>query len=554
MKIQVMADVENAFLPLPPKEVLIPLSNSESMTMLDVILTRILQLYIHNSNSSIAFGAAISVAVDALLSSGGKIFSTVSGIPSVGQGSLEDREDSKVIGTATESRLFNPQDSFYPILATRMAESAISLDLFIGANSYVDVASIGSLCKTSGGQVYFYSGFHISKNGFSLEADFYRAVSRESIFDGIMVLRTSAGLKVVEQFGNFFRRNAGEMDLPTCDSDKTFAVKIGFESKLSTETPAVFQNAVLYTNIRGERRIRVHTLSLPVVNSTSQVFKHADVDSVVNFSLRNVINHVSNSTISDCRKILRENCTEILYTYRKHCAQQTSSGHLILPEALKLLPLYTIGIMKNPILADYTDSDERNFLFGYANTMPLSVAISFCSPRLYALHRLPPESCVYREDGYFQYPPLQIVSAEFLDEAGIYLLDNGLVLSVWVGPEADPSQVREIFGLEDDISLEQMDFYQLQVVPDNSDASALSSKVYTLMETLRYYRPIYNPTVVITRSNLQESLDVQKFMNSLVEDAVELAKGEKPIGPEADRMSYVDFLCYLHRKIQDRFL
>lgn len=37
-------------------------------------------------------------------------------------------------------------------------------------------------------------------------------------------------------------------------------------------------------------------------------------------------------------------CTDALYAYRKFCATVTSSGQLILPEALKLLPLYTLGI------------------------------------------------------------------------------------------------------------------------------------------------------------------------------------------------------------------
>lgn len=36
-------------------------------------------------------------------------------------------------------------------------------------------------------------------------------------------------------------------------------------------------------------------------------------------------------------------CVNILYTYRKFCATASSSGQLILPEALKLLPLYTMG-------------------------------------------------------------------------------------------------------------------------------------------------------------------------------------------------------------------
>lgn len=38
-------------------------------------------------------------------------------------------------------------------------------------------------------------------------------------------------------------------------------------------------------------------------------------------------------------------CINILQSYRKHCASVSSSGQLILPEALKLLPLYTLGMI-----------------------------------------------------------------------------------------------------------------------------------------------------------------------------------------------------------------
>lgn len=37
-------------------------------------------------------------------------------------------------------------------------------------------------------------------------------------------------------------------------------------------------------------------------------------------------------------------CIRVLHSYRQFCATVTSSGQLILPEALKLLPLYTLGI------------------------------------------------------------------------------------------------------------------------------------------------------------------------------------------------------------------
>ena len=49
--------------------------------------------------------------------------------------------------------------------------------------------------------------------------------------------------------------------------------------------------------------------------------------------------------LSLLREKMTNSCVNILYSYRKFCATASSYGQLILPEALKLLPLYTLGIV-----------------------------------------------------------------------------------------------------------------------------------------------------------------------------------------------------------------
>jgi protein transport protein SEC24 len=47
------------------------------------------------------------------------------------------------------------------------------------------------------------------------------------------------------------------------------------------------QCAMVYTNVRMQRRIRVHTLALPVSAEIGVVFRHLDLDTVTNVMLRN---------------------------------------------------------------------------------------------------------------------------------------------------------------------------------------------------------------------------------------------------------------------------
>lgn len=40
--------------------------------------------------------------------------------------------------------------------------------------------------------------------------------------------------------------------------------------------------------------------------------------------------------------------SDVLGVYRKFCAKGANPGQLILPEALKLLPLYALALSKSP--------------------------------------------------------------------------------------------------------------------------------------------------------------------------------------------------------------
>jgi len=55
-------------------------------------------------------------------------------------------------------------------------------------------------------------------------------------------------------------------------------------------------------------------------------------------------NEIPSKALPLVKEQATNSCINALYAYRKFCATVTSSGQLILPEALKLFPLYTLGI------------------------------------------------------------------------------------------------------------------------------------------------------------------------------------------------------------------
>jgi Sec23/Sec24 helical domain len=50
----------------------------------------------------------------------------------------------------------------------------------------------------------------------------------------------------------------------------------------------------------------------------------------------------------ECIHQVHKAVADTLFAYRRHCAQAANPGQLILPEALKLLPLYCLALTKFP--------------------------------------------------------------------------------------------------------------------------------------------------------------------------------------------------------------
>lgn len=115
------------------------------------------------------------------------------------------------------------------------------------------------------------------------------------------------------------------------------------------------------------------------------------------FFCSSAVNQLSTTTAAVLRDSFTQACINILHVYRKTCAANTSSGQLILPESLKLMPLFVLGSMKSRLMRDSVRPDDRAFLMTWLVNMPCNVCIPTVNPRLYSVHDLPEQvmiSCV----------------------------------------------------------------------------------------------------------------------------------------------------------------
>uniref|UniRef100_A0A453K5L5 Sec23/Sec24 trunk domain-containing protein n=1 Tax=Aegilops tauschii subsp. strangulata TaxID=200361 RepID=A0A453K5L5_AEGTS len=313
---------------------------------LEQLLESIPSMFENNRVADSAFGAAMKAGFLAMKPTGGKLLVFQSVLPSVGTGSLSAREtegrSNISSGDKEAHKLLQPVDKTLKTMALEFAEYQVCVDVFLTTQSYTDVASISVVPSTTGGRVYYYFPFSALSDPAKLFNDLRWNITRPQGLEAVMRVRCSQGLQVQDYSGNFCKRVPTDIDLPAIDSDKTIMVSFKHDDKFQENSECGFQCALLYTTVYGQRRIRVINISLPCTSMLSNLFRCADLEAQFTYVVKQAANGIPSSSLSQVRDQVTSTCINILQSYRQYCASVSSSGQLILPEALKLLPLYTL--------------------------------------------------------------------------------------------------------------------------------------------------------------------------------------------------------------------
>ncbi|XP_059643619.1 protein transport protein SEC24 C-like [Cornus florida] len=521
----IVPDVQDVYTPLYT-DVIVPFA--ECRQHLELLLENIPTMFHNNKTADSAFGAAIKAAFLAMKITGGKLLVFQSVLPSVGIGALSAREAEGRTNISTGEKevhkLLQPVDKTLKTMAVELAEYQVCVDVFITTQTYVDVASISAIPRTTGGQVYYYYPFSALSDPAKLYNDLRWNITRPQGFEAVMRIRCSQGLQVQEYFGNFCKRIPTDVDLPSIDCDKTIMVTLKHDDKFQDGSECAFQCALLYTTVFGERRIRVSTLSLPCTSLLSSLFRLADLDTQFACFLKQAASEIPSSPLVQVREQVTNLCINILHSYRKFCATVSSSGQLILPEALKLLPLYTLALVKSTGLRSDGRIDDRSFWINYVSSLSTPLAIPLVYPRMMAIHDLNS-----KELDESVIPPAIPLSSEHLIDGGIYLLENGEDCLIYIGNSADPDIMRQLFGIS------SVDEIPTQFVLQQYDNSS-SKKLNEVVNEIRRQRCSYLRLKLCKK----EDPSGMSFFSYMVEDKTQ------------NGLSYIEFLVHIHRQIQSK--
>ncbi|KFR16196.1 Protein transport protein Sec24C, partial [Opisthocomus hoazin] len=522
-QMMVVSDVADMFVPLLDGFLV---NVNESRTVIASLLDQIPEMFADTRETETVFAPVIQAGLEALKAAecAGKLFIFHTSLPiAEAPGKLKNRDDKKLINTDKEKTLFQPQTSFYNNLAKDCVAQGCCVDLFLFPNQYLDVATLGVVTHQTGGSIYKYAYFQLETDQDRFLNDLRRDVQKEVGFDAVMRVRTSTGIRATDFFGAFYMSNTTDVEMAGLDCDKTITVEFKHDDKLSEDSGALLQCALLYTSCAGQRRLRIHNLSLNCCTQLADLYRNCETDTLINYLAKYAYRGVLSSPVKTVRDALINQCAQILACYRKNCASPSSAGQLILPECMKLLPVYLNCVLKSDVLQPGLEvtTDDRAYIRQLVTSMDVAETNVFFYPRLLPLTKADVDSD--------SLPAAIRNSEERLSKGDIYLLENGLNIFVWVGVNVQQGLIQNLFGVS---SFSQIS-NALSTLPVLENP--FSKKVRSIIDMLQVQRSRYMKLIIVKQEDKLEML----FKHFLVED--------KSLSGGA---SYVDFLCHMHKEIR----
>lgn len=461
----VVSDLDEPFLP-SPEGLLINLE--ENRKAIEKLLLDFPSYFEGTANKHFALGPALRSGHKMISSIGGKLIVFAATLPSIGEGKLSVRDEAAHSGKPKESQmLLNPADKFYKSFAVECNSAQVTIDLFLTGSKYQDVATLSNLPRYTAGQTHFYPSWVCTKiedvNKLSKEVSEH--LSMDIALEAVLRVRCSTGFRMSAFFGNFFNRSSDLCSFPTFPRDQSYVIEVNIEENIPK--PVVyFQAAVLHSTCFGERRIRVMNLALPTSTKLEDIYASADQLALTSYYTHRAIEKALASSLADGRELLIKSVVEVLNVFKKDLfpGNFTGGSSLQISTNLRMLPLLLFSLTKHLGFREQrVPADHRAIALNNLGSLPIHQLIKSIYPTVYSLHNMPdecglPEEIIQvnEETGEEEV----ITSTEILlpepindtkaswENYGLYLIDNGTELFLWVSGDVVPGLVQDLFGTD----------------------------------------------------------------------------------------------------------
>ncbi|VDN82098.1 unnamed protein product [Brugia pahangi] len=526
-------------------------------------------LFESNSSTSCCLGAALTAARELIADIGGRITVFLTIIPDLGPGALRIRENPDQQAVSVDNILpvfmdslqevsnLCPTNDYYKRLALECTGHQIAVDLFLMNNRYSDLSTLGNslflwyslvvfsadMSKFSTGCVFHFPNYHINHAPIQVkrfQKQLNRYLVRKIGFEAVLRIRCTKGLSLHTFYGNFFVRSTDLLAMANVNPDSAIAVQVQMEENLIGINTACFQAAVLYTSSRGDRRIRIHTLCLPVTKDLSTIFSQFDVKCAISLLSKMAVERTfMGASLTDSREAMVNTVVDVFGAYNSAVSRMDRTSCMLSPvTSIRLLPLYVLGMLKHRafIAGQSIRLDSRVAALLLFRSASLEVIDLELYPALYELNH-------FNETD----PPRLHLSFEHINRNGVYLLDTGSYVYVYISSNVEASIIKRLFGvntferIDDEASLFSIMF--LKSCNDNffrflgpfeALDNPFSNRVHNFLRKLSVYRSVFAPVILIREDSPVRNL----FSGRLIDDRTESSH------------SYVEFLNHIRQEMQ----
>lgn len=457
-----VGDIDEPYLPAS-SGLLIPLTDARSQ--LEQLFTRLPETFGNSRNTNFALTAALKSAKEVIGSIGGKIVVVSASLPNLGEGSLAIRNEKQFVDTKKESsQLLTTQHAFYKSFCVDANKQQVTIDLFLASEKYIDVATHANLSRFTSGQLKFYPGFSASNLAdiTKFTKEFSKHINMDFYNEAVMRTRGSHGLKVDTYFGHSFVRASDMAAMPTFPRDQGYVCELSIDESISKEY-AYIQTGILLSTNNGQRRVRVLTICIPTTDSISQVFASADQLTLAKFYASKAISKINLGTsLIETREHLDKQVVDILQVYKQTNGNITQGSSLKLCANMKMFPVLMQALIKNlAFRSGAVPSDHRANMLNILESNTIKEFILSIYPDIYSLHDMPDEAGLPDEEtGEIVLPDCINASHAMFEKYGLYLVDTGSQLFIWVGGESVAELLQDAFGI---MSIDQLPIGKLEV-------------------------------------------------------------------------------------------
>ena len=417
-------------------------------------------------------------------------------------------------------------------MGINLTNENMSVDIFATADTQINTFTLNQICEYSNGHFYFYKKFKFELHYKTIFNQIRRVLSRPICWESVNRTRFSSGYKISSFSTPCLVTNVDLFIFPTGDSDQNFLFSIAPPPPTPTEDESeskknnndillnnydyddknkyiFIQSALLYSYGDGSRRIRVHNLCLPISDNIKNIYSEINSEMLATFYLKDTIDklyktkNIANSIISTD--------TKFKLFIDKVMSTQNKIDKELLPN-LDYLPYYMLGMFKHRIFCK--DEIEKNYDIDISNFLRISLQkfstseiISYIVPSIYSLQEMEVDKSIgtyNNETGEFAMPNLISLSRSAMEDNGLYLIDNGYLLIIYVKKDVSSNIFQSLFGVEN-IKFLTMITNEENVFEEN-DGNELKERIKNILDYIRSSKSIFQNLVFVFEGDGGERL------------------------------------------------